>query len=351
MKGVGRRLARAVSTLEAMAKLESDTERLDEVERLRRELDDADVELVWSSEAYDGSRDYALLLRGDDQGWLSIASSRSHLPWPLRGVRRWREEDVVRVNNRVVKMEDAVAFLEIESPRTQVARRLVDSSLMQEALGSSLPTATRAEMRAEEALFRQRQGLVAPPDLAAWLRLRGWHRGDLERLIEDRLLRRRLRERIIPDGAIDEYFAEHRDDFDLREIEWVWRRNVRAAREAVAMLIETKRTIADLAQEVLPYREGEVELPLRVWRRRRDLGEDFALLFASPSGTAFGPLAYERGWVVGRTLRHLAPELTIPLRNQIRGHLFESWLRSRRESAEIEWLWGRRDEDHDRGPG
>jgi hypothetical protein len=34
------------------------------------------------------------------------------LPWPLRGVGRWSDKDLVRVNNTLLRVEDAIAFLD-----------------------------------------------------------------------------------------------------------------------------------------------------------------------------------------------------------------------------------------------
>ena len=54
------------------------------------------MELVWEEEAYDGSVHYDLLLRPGDGATVSVSFCRERgLPWPLRGVRRWSDADLV----------------------------------------------------------------------------------------------------------------------------------------------------------------------------------------------------------------------------------------------------------------
>ena len=55
---------------------------------------------------------------------------RTGLPWPLRGVRRWTDADVLRVNGRTVKFQEAVACLELMWTEVPIAQRLVNACLL-----------------------------------------------------------------------------------------------------------------------------------------------------------------------------------------------------------------------------
>src|SRR6185503_10092559 len=55
------------------------------------------MELVWETEAYDNSIHYDVLLRADGQGTTSLSYCPDRVqPWPLRGVHRWSEQDLLR---------------------------------------------------------------------------------------------------------------------------------------------------------------------------------------------------------------------------------------------------------------
>src|SRR5262245_28114686 len=60
------------------------------------------MSLLWEEEAYDESTHYDVLLRLNGEGTVSISFCHDRaLPWPMRGVHRWSERDLLRVNDTI----------------------------------------------------------------------------------------------------------------------------------------------------------------------------------------------------------------------------------------------------------
>src|SRR5690606_13342695 len=71
------------------------------------------LDLVWEEEAYNAAVHYDTLLHLPGEGTVSLSLCADQaLPWPLRGVHRWDEGDLVRVNNTVLSVDQAIATLD-----------------------------------------------------------------------------------------------------------------------------------------------------------------------------------------------------------------------------------------------
>src|SRR5262245_20981737 len=58
------------------------------------------LQLIWEEETFDQSIHYDALLSLPGNGTISMSYCDDHAkPWPLRGVQRWSDKDLVRVNN------------------------------------------------------------------------------------------------------------------------------------------------------------------------------------------------------------------------------------------------------------
>src|SRR5690348_14734670 len=77
-------------------------EALDRLAELRARLPGVALELVWDHEALADRPAYDLLISDDDIGTVSLALTCDGLPFPLRGLQRWREAAVLRVDGRAM---------------------------------------------------------------------------------------------------------------------------------------------------------------------------------------------------------------------------------------------------------
>lgn len=70
---------------------------------LQQQYPDTGMDLLWEEEAYDRSVHYDILLHLTREGTVSLSFCPDRaLPWPMRGVQRWNEADLVRINNTVL---------------------------------------------------------------------------------------------------------------------------------------------------------------------------------------------------------------------------------------------------------
>src|SRR5262245_5532703 len=71
---------------------------------------DIGMDLLWEEEAFDRSVHYDVLLRPPGGGTVSLSFCPDRaLPWPMRGVHRWSERDLLRVNDTTLTVGEAIA--------------------------------------------------------------------------------------------------------------------------------------------------------------------------------------------------------------------------------------------------
>jgi putative peptide maturation system protein len=324
-------VAEGATTDEGLARLEG----------LRETIGDPSVDLVWHVNPIDDSIAYGVLLRDDDGALISLARARGGLPWALRGVHRWSEEDLVRINGRVVKVEEAIAFLELDAPNLRVVDRIVDSFLLQEEIAKGDRDVDEASLQAELDLLRRGLGLITASDTRAWLQARHMTHDDLERRARDQILLRRLREHAIPPEAVRAHFAQNASSFSVATLHWIWRETRELATSALDE-VNAGRPIEQLALD-LGNDEGHAQLPLAVRRYRGDLPVAFGPVFEPDAPSLFGPIEFRGGFVLGYRVDLAPAGLTDEVEARIRRWLFAEWLAARRASADIEWLWGHAD--------
>jgi putative peptide maturation system protein len=312
------------------------------LDRLRKELGDESADLVWHVETIDGSIAYCLLLRDEDGCVVSLGRARGGLPWALRGVRAWSEEDLVRINGRVVKVEEAIAFLELDAPNLNVAGRIVDSLLLREEVRRLEEHVEAPAIQAQVDDLRRQLGLESSTRTLRWLTERGMAVADLESYARDLVLIHSLQRTAVDLDSIRAYFEVNRSAFAKAEIHWTWRPNEDRARSALDELLRgtpIEQLALDLSNDL-----ERVQLPVAVRRFRRDLPDTFAPLFDPGVTPVFGPIPFRRGWVVGKRIDLTPAEWSQEVENAIREELFSQWLTARRSAARIEWLWGRADQ-------
>src|SRR4030095_10775894 len=70
---------------------------------LQRKHSAVGMQLLWEEENYDRCIPYDALLNLPEEGTISISFCEDRAtPWPLRGVHRWSDADLLRVNNNVL---------------------------------------------------------------------------------------------------------------------------------------------------------------------------------------------------------------------------------------------------------
>ena len=299
------------------------------------------LELVWEEEAHDGSFHYDVLVRGPDGVTVSLAVCRDRaLPWPLRGVRRFHEANLLQVNGRMMTVEHAVELLDVLWNEAPLMQRMIDACLIRQELDQRSIEISDDELQRGFDGVRRAHRLFTAEATERWMRERGMTHDRLEQLVHNQLACARLREQVAR-VRIDEYFEAHRD-----ELEAAWIVNVTCDDEQVARETATRLTHdGSAALATLPHalaagsQTGRAEI---VMRRRRELCEELDASFvAARAGDVVGPLERSGGHLVVRILATEAARLDEPTRALIQQILFDEWLAERRAAATITWHWGR----------
>lgn len=335
-----------VDTLDYLKALVRDATRPDEARSRLRPLQERHpaiaLDLVWEEVPYDLSTHYDVLLHLDGGGTASLSFCPDHaVPWPMRGVHRWGEADLVRVNATVLKVDQAVTCLDILWDEVRLMDRLINACLVQEAMDDDPVTLSDAELQRAMDGFRRARKLYKAEDTRLWMERIGTTPARLERLVAHLAQVARLRDRVT-DGRVEEYFARHRDELAVARIARIEFPAEEDARRTYEQIRDGEVDFYEAARRrflAAPRREPSGDV-FAVVRRGPTDPELAASVFAAAPGALLGPLRTGGGYAVVRVLSIEPACLDEPTREAIKGLLFEEWLERRRLAATIEWYWG-----------
>src|SRR5438094_5255133 len=134
---------------------------------------------------------------------LSFCPDRA-IPWPLRGVQRWREQDLLRVNATVLRVDQAIACLDFIWDEARIINRLINVCLIQEALAKDPVTLSDAELQCALDGFRRAHKLYTAEDTYRWLERHGMTHEKIERYVADEATVATLRDRVTA-GRVEDY--------------------------------------------------------------------------------------------------------------------------------------------------
>ena len=311
-----------------------------------RELQEAypavGIDLLWEEETYDATVHYDLLLSRAGEGTVSLSYCADRgVPWPMRGVHRWREGDLVRVNETFLTVERAVANLDFIWEAAPIVERLINACLIDQELIRNPIELSDDELQAAMDAFRRAHRLYRAEDTHRWLERRGLGVDALERMVAGEALVARLRQRVA-DGQVEPYFEEHRPEYDTVRIA---RFTVQDASEAIQIAAEIRDSRLDFyaaaeCQALLGV-AAVADSPLFELVRRGEAAPELAAaIFDTRPGEVVGPVATDGGFAIVRVLALQSASLDSPTRLAVERRLFAAWLEARRREAQIEWFWG-----------
>ena len=296
------------------------------------------MNLVWEEETYGADLHYDILLEAD-QGTFSLSyCADEQTPWAVRGLQRVNESLVVRVNDRPLRISQAMTCLDYVWGELHIGRHLIHVSLVEQELLQMGLEASPDEMAEAMLHFRHKRDLYTVEQVERWLVEHGTSQAMLENHVRDEVLRDKLRRRVAT-GQEAAYFERHRREFD----------RVRAARFHVADAAQAGRLHDKLRREPQQFLamaqahflEHGADGDLWVTLRRGELEPEQAeLVFATPAGQVAPPVPSGEGYDLVLVLQHLAAELDVATRETIIGLVFDEWLEEKRRTARVEWFWG-----------
>ena len=300
------------------------------------------MQLLWEVEAYDNSLHYDVIIvrpKTGDTVSISVCQDRA-LPWPLRGVLRWTEANVVQVNGRMLTMEDTVGFLDVLWDEAPLMERMVNACLIRQELERDPIVLADDELQIGMDELRRAHGLFTVEETERWMCQRGMTHAQLERLVAGNLACAHLRRRIAT-VQVANYFESHRSQFDVACIAKIELPDPDSAERLRARVAGGTLGFASAMQEAFVSSDAGVRCAFTSVRRCDGSSEVEAQLFVATPGDVVGPICVGSSYVVA-CLLELRPacddELT---RTAIEQIIFDQWLAERRRHATITWHWGR----------
>jgi putative peptide maturation system protein len=309
---------------------------------IQQRYPDITLDLLWEEQTYDRSPHYDLLLRLSELGSfsLSFAPLRT-LPWPLRGVQRWRDVDLVRVNNVVLDVAQAVSYLDTIWGETRIIDRMVNTCLIQEALEKDPIELSDAELQRAMDGFRRARRLYTVEETQRWMERHGMSHTQFEGYVADEALVAKLRDRVTAD-QVEPFFAARHADFDTARIAQITFADETTARRLYDRIRDGELDFYAAAQDHFTtagaHTASSPDLFAAV--QRGQAPEWMAPVFAAAADQLLGPLDTGEGYALVRVLSVSTARLDEPTRHAIKKILFENWLAERRQAARIEWNWG-----------
>jgi putative peptide maturation system protein len=311
---------------------------------LQKRHPDTGMNLVWEEDVYDGSMHYDALLRLSEGATVSLSFCPDRaLPWPLRGAHRWSESELARVNNTILRVDQAIACLDFIWHEAPIINRLINVCLIQEEFDRNPVELSDEELQLGMDDFRRAHKLYTAEDTYLWMQQRGLTQEQFERLVTDNLALAKLRDRVA-EGRVESYFELHRADFDTAQIARFEFADEESARQTHRQILAGELDFYEAAQRHFLAAAGQaeqVERSLFATIRRSEASAELAtaILDAAPNEIV-GPVRVTDGYALVRVLSLTPARLDEPTRAAIKAILFEEWLAERRRAARIEWYWG-----------
>lgn len=308
---------------------------------LRAVYAECGVELLWEEDAYSKTMHYDVLLHVQGEGSVSLGvCPQGETPWPLRGVQRHRERDLLRVNRETVDVMSALAVIDIMRDKAQVMAHLVNQCLIREAVRERALEVSDAQVEAVVDGFRRRRGLYGIEQTHEWLTQRGMTPEDLYRLLAGEAAKIKLRDEIAQ-GRIEEYFASHERAFDTARCARLTVRDEEDARRLYGKLSAGDLNFFEAAQRQFleDVQPGSSESLFLVVRREQMPPAYSDGIFRAEPGELLGPFQNGDKYDIVRVIQISRAKLDQDTREAVKDRLFQEWLERERQNATIEWFW------------
>jgi putative peptide maturation system protein len=302
------------------------------------------LELLWETQDYDNSVHYDTLLNLPGQGTISLSfCPEQTLPWPLRGVHRSNEGDLVRVNNTVLEIGHAIACLDFIWDEARIVNHLVNMCLIQEELDRNPVEFTEADLQVELNRFRKVRKLYRAEDTHRWLEQNAMTHAQLERLLSDEVKVSKLREQIAAPG-IESYFSDYQDNFKTISLARLRFPDLNSAVNAYEQVISGQVGFYEIATSCLDLQNTPKPhlIPLFevVQLHQMPLVLQSLEGIQLKPGRVLEPLEIEEIYTIVQIIDVKPACLDELTREAIQQILFDRWLNEKRNAAKIEWYWG-----------
>ncbi len=308
---------------------------------LREHHPNLNMDLFFQEEPYDRSIHYDLLLHEVGLGSLSLSfCPEQTLPWSLRGAHSSREQDLVRVNDILLTVGDAIAQMDFIWNERAMATQLIDKGLIFQAVQENPVELTEAELQAAMNDFRIMHQLFTAETTQRWMKDRGLTHERFESLVEDSASVAKLRKQVTA-GKVEAYFQQHQSIFESAQVIYVILSEWQSAQNMFESMTQQQVSFYEALEKQLasnPQHIVEQSLLQRTYCQDWPLPKD--KIFAASIGEFLDPIETENGFALVKVISRISATLTPDIEMMIREILFEEWLEDKRQAASVEWYWG-----------
>ena len=196
---------------------------------------------------------------------------------------------------------------------------------------------TLEDVHGEVDRWRYKHRLERVEDTEAWLVVRGITLQDVAADAEFRLLERMLSDKVVL-GKIEPFFAQHTLDFDEAEVCWIFQRNGGVIEE---IALQAREDGADFCAMAREFSQDDRTRPAGGFMgriRRTQLPKGIAArLFAAQPGDIFGPEKASGGFALYMLQQNHPATLDDRVTSEIRDTLFNQWLQTELQRANIRY--------------
>jgi len=240
----------------------------------------------------------------------------------------------LEIDGQKISLQEVLRFAKWQG-RSTFIREAVDAVLVRQAAVERGIKISDEEFQQAADGFRADRDLYDAETTETWLAENYLSYAEWEALLEDDLLRRKLRDELT-DPVFDKHFVEQRLSFDAATISRLVVKEEGVARELRAQILEDGADFHSLARE---YSIDDATRPAggytgRIRRSEMEPGIESAVFGAQP-GKTVGPIKTTDGWEIVKVEALHPAVLDDTMRETIKSELFEEWLNKRRLKARV----------------
>ncbi|KST61837.1 TIGR04500 family putative peptide maturation system protein [Mastigocoleus testarum] len=317
--------------------------------RLQQQYPNTEINLLWEEESYDYSVHYDVLLRHPGEGTVSVSFCPDRaLPWPMRGVHRWHDADLVKVNNTVLTIEQAIGCLDSVWDEPKLVNRLLNACLIQEELEKNPIELTDSELQLAIDGWRRAHRLYTSEDTYRWMSQRSMTHTQLEQYVTTEAVVAKLRDKVTA-SRIKDYFTQHKANFDTAHVAQFSIHGKQKAEQLYQQVLSGDIDFWQAAQQqFLAASQKSVEQTSRMLfaelQRRQMTDQKANAIFSEKPGKLLKPLKTDDDCYELILVLAIPPTcFDVKMQQTIKRILFEAWLAERRQVAKVEWYWGNAD--------
>lgn len=240
----------------------------------------------------------------------------------------------LEVNGEEISLYDVLLRAK-ESGKLEFIREAINAAIIRQEAAPRGIEVSDEELQSAADEFRAAHDLYDAAATDAWLAARRLTFEDWESLIEEKVLKEKLRGAITAD-KIEQHFAVNKLAFDAAEISRLVVRDEDVARELRAQITEDDADFHSLARSYSIDASTRLAGGYTGKLKRADMEAAVeSAVFGAQPGKVVGPFKLEDGWHLIRIEALHRAELDEVLRETIKAQVFAEWFEERLQKAKI----------------